>query len=125
MRTIQGPGALGSIVQSVQTSLGNVGFSVGTADGDYGGRTRTAVSAFQTARGMTATGVVDDSTWPALMTDAIPAVADRALQLTSCIEGHGFTLAMGNFDGAMLTWGIIGFTMAAGNVQKIVQQVNS
>ncbi|HEY2859790.1 MAG TPA: peptidoglycan-binding protein [Terracidiphilus sp.] len=124
MRTIQGPGAVGSLVQDIQTSLNKAGFSVGTADGDYGGRTKTAVSAFQTAQGMTASGAVDDGTWPGLMNAPIPAVADRSLQLTSCIEGHGFTLAMGNFDGALLTWGIIGFTMAAGNVQKIVLGVN-
>lgn len=125
MRTIQGVGAFGSIARDVQAALNAAGFSVGTPDGDYGNRTRTAVSAFQTAQGMTASGAVDDGTWPALMTAPIPSVCDRCLQLTSTIEGHGFTLAMGNFDGALLTWGIIGFTMAAGNVQKIVLGVNS
>lgn len=125
MRTIQGSGATGGIVMKLQSALNSAGFSIGTADGQYGGRTTGAVSAFQTARGLAASGAVDDDTWPLLMTTPIPPVAERCLQLTSCIEGHGFTLAMGNFDGALLTWGIIGFTMAAGNVQKIVLGVNA
>jgi hypothetical protein len=42
------------------------------------------------------------------------------LGLTAAIEGHGFTLAQGNFDGAGITWGIIGFTLKHGELTRIV-----
>jgi hypothetical protein len=74
---------------------------------------------------MTPTGTVDDVTWASLMQTNVPTVAIRSLQLTASIEGHGFTLAVGNFDGALLTWGIIGFTMQSGEVQQIVLSINA
>lgn len=40
----------------------------------------------------------------------IPAALDRSLQVTAAFEGHGFGMLQGNWDGAWLTWGIIGFT---------------
>jgi hypothetical protein len=85
----------------------------------------SAVTGFQNAQGIAASGTVDDGTWTALMAGPIPPVANRALQLTAGFEGHGFKLAVGNFDGAMLTWGIIGFTMSAGEIQKIVLGINA
>ena len=33
-----------------------------TPDGDYGGRTKAAVSAFQKANGLVATGIADEAT---------------------------------------------------------------
>jgi hypothetical protein len=54
----------------------------------------------------------------------VPAVGERSLQLTAAFEGHGFGLAVGNFDGALLTWGIVGFTVASGEVKSIVDAVN-
>jgi hypothetical protein len=45
---------------------------------------------------------------------------ERSLQLTAAFEGHGFTLAQGNFDGAGITWGIVGFTLKHGELSKIV-----
>ena len=38
------------------------------------------------------------------------------------MEGHGFTMVAGDFDGAGLTWGIIGFTLKHGEIQRIVQE---
>jgi hypothetical protein len=45
--------------------------------------------------------------------------------LTAAFEGHGFTLAQGNFDGAGITWGIIGFTLAGGELGNIIRRVNA
>lgn len=125
MRTIQGIGAFGDLVRQIQTQLNSQGLYAGGIDGGYGGHTANAVSGFQAAQAMTATGAVDDVTWGSLMATNVPAVAIRALQLTASFEGQGFTLAVGNFDGALLTWGIIGFTMQAGEVQKIVLSINA
>ncbi len=57
------------------------------------------------------------------MARPIPTVRDRALQLTAAFEGHDFTLAQGNFDGAGATWGIIGFTLRHGELGKIVLEI--
>jgi peptidoglycan hydrolase-like protein with peptidoglycan-binding domain len=125
MRTIQGQGAFGDIVRQIQQQLNTKGFNTSGVDGVYGSGTSTAVSGFQTAQGAGPTGTVDDGTWSSLMQADIPSVTDRALQLTASFEGHGFGLAVGNFDGALLTWGIIGFTMKAGEIQKIVLAINT
>jgi hypothetical protein len=59
------------------------------------------------------------------MQSQVPSVSQRALQLTAAFEGHGFELAVGNFDGALLTWGIIGFTLTAGEIQQIANAINT
>jgi peptidoglycan hydrolase-like protein with peptidoglycan-binding domain len=125
MRTVFGKGSFGDLVRQVQTNLTQTGFNTNGVDGEYGSDTVKAVSAFQQAKGASATGTLDDGTWGTLMAAPLPPVAQRSLQLTSSIEGHGFTLAVGNFDGALLRWGVVGFTMAAGEVQKIVLGVNA
>jgi hypothetical protein len=55
----------------------------------------------------------------------VPALDERALALTATFEGHGFELAQGNFDGAGITWGIIGFTLKHGEVGKIVREMQA
>jgi len=124
-RILFGDTAIGDIVKQIQLALTAAGFSTNGIDGCYGNRTHKAVSSFQLSQGVSATGLVDDDLWPVLMNSPIPTVAQRALQLTASFEGHSFGLAEGNFDGALLTWGIIGFTMASGEVQQIVLAVNS
>ena len=124
MRTLLGAGAFGDIVRRVQTQLSGSGYDTHGVDGQYGGNTTRAVTAFQTAQGLASTGTLDDNTWTPLMNAPLPTVSERALQLTASIEGHGYTLAQGNFDGAWLTWGIIGFTMKSGEIQKIILEVN-
>lgn len=93
-------------------------------DGIYGYDTQTAVRAFQRQRVSMETGIVDDGTWAALTGSPIPGLNERALGLTAAFEGHNYTLAVGNFDGAWLTWGIIGFTMFNGEVQRIVNAID-
>jgi len=124
-RILFGDGAIGDIIKQLQQALTAAGFSTNGVDGWYGNGTHKAVSSFQTSKAIPSTGLVDDSLWPMLMTSPIPTVAQRALQLTASFEGHGFGLAEGNFDGALLTWGIIGFTMGAGEVQEIVLAINN
>lgn len=119
-RVVFATGAKGDIIRGVQSQL-----SVPPAqiDGQYGKLTARAVSAFQTANGFASTGEVDEDTWAKLMQAPIPQVKERALQLTAAFEGHGFSLAQGNFDGAGITWGIIGFTLAGGELGRILKQV--
>jgi len=57
------------------------------------------------------------------MNTSIHSTFERSLQLTASFEGHGFSKVQGNWDGAWLTWGIIGFTLKHGEVGGIVQEV--
>jgi peptidoglycan hydrolase-like protein with peptidoglycan-binding domain len=60
-------GAQGSLVKAMQQALINAGITIrGGADGSFGAATATALKAFQTAKGMAASGTVDDATASAL-----------------------------------------------------------
>lgn len=120
-RHLFGRGARGAIIQRIQETLTASGFDTKGHDGVYGGNTVSAVSAFQKSQGLPETGAVDDVTWTKIMHADIPPVLDRCLGLTATFEGHGFTLAQGNFDGAGVTWGIIGFTLKHGELKTIVK----
>jgi hypothetical protein len=67
---------------------------------------------------------VDSATWIGLTGKAFPTIEERALQLTADFEGHGFTLLQGNYDGAGLTWGIIGYTLKHGEITRIIREVD-
>ncbi len=68
---------------------------------------------------------MDVDTWKTLMsTDNLPSIRDRALQLTADFEGHGFRKIAGNFDGAGITWGIIGFTLKHGEIKKLIDKIH-
>jgi len=47
----------------------------------------------------------------------------RCLDLTAQFEGHGFGEVAGDFDGAGLTWGIIGFTLKSGSLVEVLKQI--
>lgn len=117
-------GAEGEIVRKAQRRLQGLGFDPQGIDGDYGNNTQAAVLSFQQDAGLAPTGEVDVATWKRLMGDPPPSVKDRSLQLTAAFEGHDFTLAQGNFDGAGITWGNIGFTIKHGEVSKIILDIN-
>jgi peptidoglycan hydrolase-like protein with peptidoglycan-binding domain len=89
----------------------------------FGKATEAAVKAFQQSSSFEPTGRVDVGTWMALLSMPAPNTQERALQLTAAFEGHGFSLAQGNWDGAGITWGIIGFTLKHGALGKIILTV--
>jgi hypothetical protein len=92
-------------------------------DGWFGKQTQEAVTAFQKTKGLAESGEVDVDTWTNMMNEPIPDVRARSLQLTAHFEGHDFTLAQGNFDGAGITWGIIGFTLKGGELKRMILEV--
>ncbi len=61
-----GQGAQGDVVVWAQEHLRAYGYHV-TIDGAYGPATTSAVSRFQSAHGITATGTIGDVTWHALL----------------------------------------------------------
>src|SRR5262245_7683992 len=112
--------ARGELVRKVQVALTDQGFDPQGTDGKFGKDTEAAVTGFQQARSLDATGKVDAATWTMLLNAPIPTTQERALQVTAAFEGHGFTLAQGNWDGAGITWGIIGFTLKHGELSTII-----
>jgi hypothetical protein len=126
-RTWFAKGLRGMIARRIQTNLFHQGFVVGPedrfVDGDFGGNTESALRKLQAGRSLQETGTVDDATWQQLTVDPVPTLFERCLSLSADFEGHGFGLIQGNFDGAGLTWGIIGFTLSNGEIQDLVVQV--
>jgi hypothetical protein len=61
------PGDTGAQVKQLQRALAQLGYTVGTIDGDYGTGTKTAVEQFQTASNLTADGLFGPATRTALI----------------------------------------------------------
>ena len=61
------PGDTGVQVKRLQRALSQLGYSVGTVDGDYGTATKTALEQFQTASNLTADGLFGTATRTALI----------------------------------------------------------
>lgn len=71
-------GSTGERVRTLQTALARLGFQVGDIDGEFGPITSAAVSAFQSACGLSPTGVADRATQQALaatLARGVPAPA--------------------------------------------------
>lgn len=124
-RTLCGPGTRGDVACTIQKALIAAGLPLAKVDEVYGTATESAVRDFQTRQRLLTTGIVDDTTWGVLTTLPPPNLFERCLQLTAAFEGHNYTLAVGNFDGAWLTWGIIGFTLSNGEVQGLLQTLDA
>lgn len=64
--TVLKVGSYGSEVRTLQTNLQTLGYSVGTIDGIFGARTKSAVISFQMDRGIQADGIVGPVTAQAI-----------------------------------------------------------
>lgn len=118
----------GQLVEEVQRRLLDGGFLPGGAqevDGRFGKNTEQALRGFQTARGLPESGAVDGETWKGLTGQDAPELFARCLQLTAMFEGTGFRKVVGNFDGAGITWGIIGFTLVHGEIGELLQAIDA
>lgn len=80
-------------------------------DGDFGKKTLRAVQRVQAVLNRSQTGDVDKRLWQDLTGTAWPSEFERSLALLVSFEGHGYTEAAGNADGAGITWGIVGFIL--------------
>ena len=119
-RTVQG-----ELIKKLQQALIAGGFLQDKDDGIFGGNTQRAVQNLQEKNQLPVTGKVDDQTWQNLMSSPAPDLKQRCLQLTADFEGTGFTKAVGNFDGAGITWGIIGFTLSNGELGAVLNEIRS
>ena len=128
-RTLFSRGLRGATASRIQRDLLRQGFSSGPVDkfidGTFGGFTEAALQSLQADRQLNVTGAVDTDTWPELTSDPVPGLFERCLDLTADFEGHGFELLQGNFDGAGLTWGVIGFTLASREIQQLLAEAEA
>jgi hypothetical protein len=113
----------GAPIETLQRALTRAGLDTRGTDGIFGNDTETALRAWQQARGRPVTGKVDADTWTALTDSDVPSLFLRALGVTAVFEGHGYTLVVGNFDGAGITWGIIGFTLLNGELVDVLREI--
>ena len=74
-------GDQGNEVAEIQGALAGLGYDV-SADGDFGPSTADAVKQFQASKGLTADGLVGDSTYMALMGRQIPEVSRGSNYIT-------------------------------------------
>ncbi|MBX7100388.1 MAG: peptidoglycan-binding protein [Myxococcaceae bacterium] len=89
-------GSQGAEVKELQSRLQAQGFDPGPVDGDYGPRTRAAVTAFQQAHGLEVDGVAGPKTWAALeapqaaqtppVVDPVPPPAPNAAQVPPVVD---------------------------------------
>jgi len=115
----------GELVKTLQEGLTAAGCPVGTVDGIFGGDTDRAVRSWQAQQGRSQDGVVLFGDWTAITGRPVPSSAVRALQVTASFEGTGFGKIVGNFDGAWLTWGIIGFTLKHGELGRLLRTLET
>jgi peptidoglycan hydrolase-like protein with peptidoglycan-binding domain len=114
----------GELVRVLQNNLVPQGFPVGAkVDGIFGNDTEKAVKNWQASKNQQVDGVVTFDSWQQVTNLAAPTLPERALQLTADFEGTGFGKIVGNFDGAWLTWGIIGFTLKHGELSKLILRI--
>ncbi|HEX2547936.1 MAG TPA: peptidoglycan-binding domain-containing protein [Ramlibacter sp.] len=132
-------GCQGDIVRALQAVLlktmvpkeGGTGTEpalVGKADGAFGAGMQRAIERVQAARGKVVTGVVEADTWKLIMgAQPWPDEFSRFVGVCSGAEGHGYTVATGNEDGAGMTWGLIGFALvssnAVGKLPKLLRSI--
>ena len=128
-RTWFSKGVGGVIASGIQSNLLKQGFFAGDhdkfLDGDFGQNTSAALLQLQAARSLAQTGSVDDDTWRQLTVEPVPTLFERCLGLTASFEGNGSTLIEGNFDGAGLTWGVIGFTLSNNEIQALLAEIEA
>ena len=94
-------GSVGDLVVWAQEHLVSAGYAT-AVDGGFGPSTQTAVESFQSARGLTADGIIGPATWAALLRYApapvtwtrAGAVAASAAEARSAHAGHTLRLAV-------------------------------
>ena len=94
-----GPGDSGSAVKKVQQRLKKLGYYTGSADGDYGGGTKTAVKNFQKRNGLKATGTVNQKTLSKLNSSSAKKAKASDAAGSDSSKGAGSTERLNWFNG--------------------------
>jgi len=130
-------GAKGPEVARIQTRLKGLGYYRGPIDGDFGGGTESAVTAFQRAERLAVDGIVGPKTWDRLFPrEEVPPpailqepLAYRCLALTGAFETGApipecFAALAGDFDGQGLSFGALQWNLGQGTLQPLLGEMN-
>lgn len=99
--------ATGDLIRNFQIPLKELGLYNDSIDGIYGNNTASAIQQYTNGK----QDFVGPIVYKNLTGQEWPELFSRALQITAEFEGTGYTKVVGDFDSAILTWGIIGFTL--------------
>lgn len=101
-------GSRGDLVVLAQEHLNGGGASI-RVDGDYGPGTAAAVRAYQSSKGLGATGVIDEATWPTLLREtpkttnwvAVARAASKKARAAKASRAAGAARVAGAGSGAL------------------------
>lgn len=120
-----GQAVYGHLVLAVQKALTASGFDTQGVDMSFGPNTAAALSSWHAATGEAVPTALSAQEWKVLVGSAVPDLFDLCAQLTAAFEGHGFQKAVGDFDGAIATWGYHGYTLKFGHLQNVLKQTEA
>jgi peptidoglycan hydrolase-like protein with peptidoglycan-binding domain len=123
------PWLSGPAMLALQVALGAWGIPV-AVDGKAGPNTLNALKQWQGRVGLPQGPEIGLEAWRRLLGGPMgeaappPSPFDLCLGVTAAFEGKGFDKAVGNFDGAGLTFGLIGFNVKWGSLGALVARVD-
>jgi hypothetical protein len=125
LRRTEGTRAIyGHLVRQVQLALRNGGFETQGIDMIFGDDTENALLAWRASTGKDAIdAIVTRADWAELVGSNEPDLFDISAQATAAFEGHGFGKIVGDFDGAVMTWGYHGYTLKFGHLQAVLKLI--
>ena len=116
-----------SLVMLIQQRLSDAGYHLGAIDGDFGGKTFSAVVQFQEDNGLDADGVVGPGTWTAL-DNAAPRVqpVSRAQATTADLRDSGSRTIgwLDRLQGLGVTVGGAGALTQASSVEGVLDEAD-
>ncbi|MBL6082532.1 DUF882 domain-containing protein [Belnapia sp. T18] len=118
-RFVQGP-----VTMALQAGLTRAGQAL-DVDGVFGRETATALGRWQKANSLPVRAGVDADGWRRLTQTEPPSVFDLCLSMTADFEGTLFNHVVGNFDGAGITFGLIGFTLLNGELKRLMTDIEA
>lgn len=114
----------GHLVRQVQLALRNGGFETQGIDMIFGDDTADALLAWRASTGKSALeAILTRADWTELTNGKEPDLFDISAQATAAFEGHGFGKIVGDFDGAVMTWGYHGYTLKFGHLQAVLNLI--
>ena len=123
-RTSTGHVVFGHLVREMQSALNHAelpGAPELTLDMQFGPNSTKALLKWHEETKTRDEAAVSASEWMTMTGKPVPDLYDFCAQVTAAFEGHGFTKAVGDFDGAVATWGYHGFTLKFGHLQNVLK----
>jgi hypothetical protein len=114
----------GPVVMALQLALIKAGQAM-EPDGDFGRITCDALRRWQGGQGFPQSNSIDAEQWQKLTGLPPPSLFDVCVNVVADFEGTGFDRVVGNFDGAGITFGLIGFTLANGEIRRLLSAIEA